>query len=174
MPLFTKDQLVDHVNAYRTVSLYKELNQSTLEPVLTLGEQDAEYTYKNGDKKVLPSLKRLYLESNDPTEYNFAIGVFGSWKCWKRQCGNQVLLTYINDWRDELDIKIRASAVKMVIESASSEDSVGLNAAKYIAEKGWEKRAGRPSKVEIERQKKIHAGITADLKSDAERMGIQH
>jgi len=165
--MFEKDTLTDHVGSYRTVSLYRELNQSTLEPLLTLKEVD--YEYKG---RILPSLHRLYMEISDPTEYRVAMEIFGSWRCWQRQVNSKAIFEHIAEWREQLEIKLRSEALTALISTAVEPGPKGVAAARYVAEKGWEKRAGRPSKAEVERQKKIHAGINSAVESDAERLGI--
>jgi hypothetical protein len=167
MSLFTRDQLTDHVGACRTQSLYKETNSSNLKPLMTLGDLDYD---KNGIK--LLSLKKLYLETTDPTEYQLSQDIFGSWKFWNRQLNNKLIRAYIDDWRAELEVKLRAGVIKSIYETAMEPGPSRVGASKYIAERGWEKRAGRPSKQEVERTKKIEAGIAAELSEDAERLGM--
>lgn len=167
MALFEKDTLTDHVGTYRTLSLYRELNTSNLEPVLTLKEVD--YEYKG---KILPSLHRIYMDIADPTEYEVAMHVFGSWRCWNRQLNSKVIIEHIAEWRDQLEVKLRSDAIRAITQASTAEGTAGVGAARYLAERGWEKRAGRPSKLEIERQKKIHAGINGAVEDDAERMGV--
>jgi hypothetical protein len=50
----------------------------------------------------------------------------------------------------------------------------GINAAKWLAEKGWDKRsrAGRPSKEEVERNIQIETDIERQFREDLERIGV--
>ncbi len=52
-------------------------------------------------------------------------------------------------------------------------DAKGVNAAKYLAEKGYLPKRGRPSKEEVERERKIQAGVNKELESDMERIGLK-
>lgn len=167
MAMFSTDILKDHVGAFRTVSLFVGYNTSNLEPILTLQEEDQ---VVNGT--VYPSLQKIYLSYDDPTEYQFALDVFGSWRAWKRISSSTKIAEHVTRWREEAEIRARSEALQSLRETAVNEGPRGVGAAKYLAERGWEKRAGRPSKEEVERQKRIHAGISAALDEDAERMGI--
>lgn len=168
MAMFPREVLVGHVGAHRTQSLFLETNKSSLEPIMVLKEIDWEYK-----GKLLPSLKKIYLSFNDPTEYQVAMEVFGSWNQWKRLCDNALIFAHIKEWREELEIKLRSQAVKALIATAQEDGAKGTTAAKYVAEKGWDKRkAGAPSKEEVAREKKIHAGINDDVEDDLTRLGL--
>ena len=78
----------------------------------------------------------------------------------------------IKGWRDELDIRIKASALKQMMLASKDNDAKGINAAKYLADKGYTKKAGRPSKEEIIRQTKIEAGANQELADDMNRIGL--
>ena len=162
--------LLDRSGRFRTKSLFFEqitvtARESGYEPVFTL---------KRKEHKGLPSLKELYMSYEDPTEYDFAMGVFNSWDHWKHLCSVVWFQPFISAWREEVEVRMRSAAIKAINETAINEGAKGTAAAKYIAEKGWEKRAGRPSKEEIKRQQRIHAGISSEINEDAERMGITH
>ena len=166
--MFTRDILTDHSGSYRTQSLFLETNQSRLKPIITLKEVDWEYK-----GEVLPSLRKIYMEIADPEEYEVAIAVLGSWEHWLRLLDNKQVMKYIQQYRDELEIKIRSGAVKSLIQTAHFEGSKGTTAAKYIAEKGWDKRkAGAPTKQEVHRELKIQTGISEDIEDDLERLGL--
>jgi len=155
--------------SWLTKALFWEERHPDYTPEFTTKSEDM---VKDGVTYI--SMKKLYLDYEDPTEYSFAIDVLGSWDHWQFLCASYTIGKHIQKWRDELEIKIKSKAIKAMIKSATQEGSKGTTAAKYIAEKGWEKKAGRPSKAEVERQKKIHAGITSEIDEDAERLGITH
>jgi len=166
--MFKREQLVDHVGAYRTQSLFLETNGTSGLPILTLKELDWEYK-----GQVLPSLRKMYMEIADPEEYEVAIQVLGSWEHWLRLLENKKIMGYIQQYRDELEVKIRSCAVKAMVQTATLDGSKGTSAAKYIAEKGWSKRkAGAPSKLEKERELKITTKISDEVEDDLKRLGI--
>jgi len=168
MAIFEREVLTDHVGAYRTQSLFLETNGSSLAPIMTLKEIDWEYK-----GKLLLSLKKIYMEIADPTEYAVAIEVFGSWPQWLRLLDNKSIRTEIEKWREELEIKIRSGAITAMVQTATLEGAKGTAAAKYLAEKGWAKRkAGAPSKEEKQRQLKQDDAVSALVKEDLERVGL--
>ena len=152
---------------YRTKSLFVEEIQPQQvaegwEPVFTLRGQ-AGYI----------DIRELYLESNDPTEYEFAIAAFGNWGHLQHLIKNcKWFRSHLHGWREELEVKIRSAAIRALMETAIYEGGRGTTAAKYIAEKGWEKKRGRPSKEEVEKQKKIEAALMDEIHEDAERLGL--
>ena len=168
MALFERKLLVDHVGAHRTQSLFLETNNTPGLPIMTLKELDWEYK-----GRILPSLRRLYMEANDPTEYTIAHEVFGSWKQWKRLCKNKIIGEYIQELRDELEVRLRSDAIKAMVDTATLEGAKGTTAAKYIAERGWNKRkAGAPSKEEKNRELKIQDGISDEIQEDMARLEL--
>ena len=165
-----KDKLKDGMGRYRTQSLFEELYQQGYNPIWSLREEGA-------SSKELPSLKQLYLDSNDPTEYSFAIAAFGSWKHWLKIKNAKALQPWIEDWSAELEVKLRSEGIAGVIQEAQSGKSP-YNAAKSLAEGFWNKKQGthgrgRPSKDEVKRELKIAAKLDEEFTADAERIGLQ-
>ena len=157
-----KEQLLDTGGRPLTQALFLEVGYSDY-AIYTLKEEDHLY---NG--KIYPSLKRLYLELNDPTEYEFATTYLLGWKHWKRICENKLLRTQIDEWRDELEVKMRSKGVKQAIMSA---EQGGFQAAKWLADRGWDtKGAGRPSKAAIESEKAFQAKMSDEYGADVTRL----
>lgn len=147
-----------------TQSLFLEIGYSD-NAVYTLNDEDK--TYKG---KVYPSLKRLYLEHEDVTEYDFASTYLLNWLHWERLCKNKQLLKHIEQWRFELELKLRSAGIKAIIESALEEDS-GFQAQRYLADKGWAKQgAGRPKKDTSERDQRQEELLEEDFKADVVRL----
>lgn len=80
------------------------------------------------------SLRRLYLESEDPNEYDFAKSVFGSWDHWLKIQENKEILQRINKWREELQYKLTSIGCRSLLSKANDGD---VNASKFIATKKW-------------------------------------
>jgi hypothetical protein len=159
----------DVMGRYRTQSLFREfyVKGEGLEPVWTLREEDPQGK--------LPSLKALYLEIGDPTEYRFAIEAFGSWKQWLKIKASKTIEPWIEDWPIELEVKIRSNGIQGVMQEAKVGKSK-FPAAKALAEGFWNKEAskrGRPSKEEVTRERKIAAKLDEEFIADAERIGLQ-
>lgn len=133
---------------------------------------DAIYSLKDYDceykGKTYPSIRKLYMEMCDPTEYEFATKYFLNWDHWKRITENKLLMSYIQEWRDELEVKLRSRAVKLTIANA---EGGNYQAAKWLADRGWNTRgAGRPTKGEVERQAKIEGHIANEYGADVIRL----
>ena len=159
----------DKMGRYRTQSLFREfyIKDEGLEAVYTLREEDPQGN--------LPSLKALYLEIGDPTEYAFAIEAFGSWQQWLKIKASKAIEPWIEDWPMELEVKFRSDGIKGVIQEAKTGRSK-YPAAKALAEGFWNKKTskrGRPSKEEIARERKIAAKLDEEFTADAERIGLQ-
>jgi hypothetical protein len=149
-----KNQLKDSIGNFRTLSLFYETNITDLSPIFTLKDED--HTV-NG--KTYMSMKQLYLSFDDPTEWEFVQSVLGNWRHWQKIMGNKRLREYIDQWRMELEIKLRSQAVRNMVKHSKNRDG----AAKWLAEGSWKGKRGRPSKDEVERERKVQAGIEQDL-----------
>lgn len=159
-----KEKLVDSMGRPLTQSLFLEIGYSDY-AVYTLKEYD--YPYKG---KHYPSLKRLFLLEEDPTEYAFAEKHLLGWQHWKRLCENKAIAKHIEEWREELELKIRSQAVRDMMNMCASE-SGNYSAAKFLADRGWEKRAaGRPSKAEKDKHLRIEEKIEEEFAADVRRL----
>lgn len=163
--MIDKSKLVDSMGRPLTQSLFLEVGYSDY-AVYTLKEYD--YPYKG---KHYPSLKRLFLAEEDPTEWAFADKHLLGWQHWKRLCENKILAKHFEEWREELELKIRSQAVRDMMSLCASE-SGNFSAAKFLADRGWEKRgAGRPSKAEKEKAMRIKERVEEDFALDIKRLG---
>jgi len=162
--MIDKEKLTDIMGRPLTQSLFLEIGYTDY-AVYTLKEYD--YPYKG---KHYPSLKKLYLAEEDPTEYAFAEKHLLGWQHWKRLCENKVLSKHIEEWREELELKIRSQAVRDMMNMCASE-SGNYSAAKFLADRGWEKRAaGRPSKAEKDKHLRIEEKIEEEFAADVKRL----
>jgi hypothetical protein len=147
---------------YYTQGLFLETSYEDLSRVL--------YTLKRADhmhKGVLyRSFPRLYLEIADPTEYQVATTLFDGWPHWVRLQGNSRIFPTIQALRDELEVKLRSDGIRRLISMKQSE-----SAAKWLADKGWEKREmGRPTKEKVQKEAKKLQGIKEEIERDATRI----
>lgn len=157
-----RDKLVDSLGRHLTQSLFLELGYRP-EAVYTLKDEDFIYEGRH-----LPSIKRLYLEIADPTEYAFANACFTGWTQWQRIVANKQMTKTVEAWRFELEVKIRSEGVKM----AKSQSRKGSwQATKWLSDRGWDARgAGRPSKDEVEHERKVQAAVSNEFEEDAQRL----
>lgn len=158
-----KSKLRDTMGRPLTQSLFLEPNYNTDYAVYTLDGEDK--TYKG---VVYPSLKRLYLAMEDPTEYEFATTYLIDWPHWKRLCSNAIILRHVEEWREEMELKIRSIGVKQMLDMSAD----NAQAAKWLAEKGWDKSgAGRPRKETKERERNIQERLEEEFGADIIRLG---
>lgn len=167
MEKLDRNCFVDERGRYKTLSLFLEI-QYDADAIYTLKGYDHEYK-----GKTYTSLKRLFLEMSDPTEYEFANTYLADWDHWQKICNNKVLALEINKWRSELELKLRAEGVQWVLKSARKKGN--WLAGKFLAERGWETRvAGRPSKEEVERNTAIESAISKEFEDDIARLKVVH
>lgn len=136
---------------------------------------DPIYTFREYDHHDCYSLKKLYLEMMDPTEYKVASQLFYGWKHWQKLCELEWFAPHLAEWRAELDIKLTSEACSAIAEQAAKGGKDAIPAAKYLAERGWEKKSGRgrPSKAEVDGERKKQAGLRKVVDNDAARIGIK-
>jgi len=119
--------------------------------------KDDHYAYKG---VTYPSLKKLYLEHEDPIEYDFASTYLTGWEHWKKLQGNKVLLKHIENWRQELELKLRSAAFKEILDLTAQGN---YQASKWLADKGWDKKgAGRPNTKQKEIEDQLEQQVAND------------
>lgn len=160
-----RSRLLDTTGRPITQALFLEVNYDEKYAVYTLKDVDFNY---NGT--LYPSLKRLFIDMADPTEYAFATKYLLGWQHWKRICDNKMLARHIAEWREELELKLRSIAIRDLQDLCSSENG-NFQAAKFLADRGWDKRgAGRPSKAEVEHHAAVDRRIDEEFGKDVARM----
>jgi hypothetical protein len=156
-----KTKLIGPNNVPLTQSLFLEFNYEEKYAYFTFADEDKEYR-----GKTYYSLKRLFLEAADPTEYRFATEYLLGWNHWKRLNENKALREHFDKWREELEVMLRSEALQDILQMTDN-----FQARKWLADRGWEKRApGRPSKSESERDNNIQERIANELDSIVVRM----
>lgn len=114
----------------------------------------------------LDEWRNKFVEICDPTEYNAALALVGSWKEWcrfKKEWG--AFSEIVADWVAEVEIKLRSQAVKVLAKNTDA------GAQKWIAEgKFKQKIAGRPTKAQVERAAKVEAGVTKETDEEVNRV----
>lgn len=171
--------MMDSMGRYRVASLFWEtrnaLKEEEFSPMFSL--KPSSFTAPSADKKTLvtyPSLKEIYMSYDHIPgfEYDFAMDVFGCWEHWERLT-KSMLKEDFQHWRDELTVKLKASALKKLMKASLEPSATGVTAARYLADEGYvPKKMGRTTKEEKVRQLKIDAGIRDDLSSDMDRLGL--
>lgn len=160
-----KSKLRDVNGNPMTQGLFLEIGYNTDLAIFSL--KDYDHTYKD---VLYPSLKKLYLEEEDPTEYIFAEKYLLGWQHWKRMNDNAILSRHFQTWREELEIKLRAMAVRALRDMCQSENG-NFQASKFLADRGWDKnKIGRPSKEELAKRERIGEKVDNEFKADIKRL----
>lgn len=148
----------------------------------TGGRESGMYTLRDKDHtsegKTFVSLRRLYLEEEDVTEYSFANKHMESWEHWQMLLECKWFQEYVTRWRTELELKLKSRALKNIMAEAAGQTKSSFNANKWLAEKNWidkaaeSNRRGRPSKAEINKIAMEEAMSTRQVNDDMKRLGI--
>ena len=165
---------LDKMGRYRTMSLFLETNYGNTDPLL-----EPIYTLKEREHKGLISARKLYVSMMDPTEYKFAKAFLNSWGHWKKLCEADWFQPHLEAWREELEVKMRSLAVAQIQLAAEGESAAAVSAAKYIADKGWDKRSsgpkrGRPTKEDVAHERKIRADMEDEVDQAMKRINKVH
>lgn len=134
--------------------------------LFTLSENDKEIK-----GRVYHSLKKLYLDMEDLSEYEFATVIFGSYRIWENLCSVKWFQKHLEVWRRELRIKIRGKALKEMIRSLDGTKSPpSFNTMKYLAE--LDKTQGNTKLTKDKIRKEKEEAYKDVLNLDAKRLGL--
>lgn len=150
---------------YITQGLFLEIGYVTKLAIYSLSGEDKKYK-----GKIYPSIKKAYLAMEDVIEYDFATKYFSDWEQWQRISNNKIILPFILEWRNELDLKLRSRAFKQILDTTRTEN--GMVAKKWIADKGWIKNeVGRPTRADRMQEKAYKAKVKDEYSADIVRLG---
>jgi hypothetical protein len=139
-----------------------------------LNKDNVLYTLKQEDHAGFPSLYQLYMDTNDQTEYLFAVTHLGGWQHWKALSEASFFKSYITEWREELEIRSRSIALAKIIETANGKTKDAYAAQKFVANKEWDKAKaparGRPSNAQVKQAANDFAAEQRRLTEDLERL----
>lgn len=174
MPLYSFDQLKTKPNMIvRTKSLFYELSyEDPSHALFTTKEHNIE---AHGRHYV--SLHKLFVSMvpNDPTEYEFAMEVFGSWDVWEKISGSPQVAAHVNKWRREVAVKVKSKAIKAIAEEVENNGRSSFSAAKLLLEKGWldkDNASQAKRKLAAKEQEEEEKEALSLLSQDAKRLGI--
>jgi len=144
MALYSYNQL-HNANGTRLVrSLFKEGQYSEKHNIFTLDKRD-------NPNEGLTSLWRLYMQFavDDPTEYSFAVEVFGDMAFWLNLRDKYPIKDCIEDWETEAEVARKSKALAF-IRDATLDPKTSFQAAKYLLENGSK---ARPSFATMDKRK---------------------
>lgn len=164
MELYDKKDLKDSMGRGKTQSLFYEHKYEPEAAVFTVADQD-----KTEKGKTFYSLKKLFLEMGDLTCYAFANEYLINWNHWKRLENNTWVNKFIEEWKEELDLKLRAESLFSMREQANEEGS--FQAQKFMIDRQYDKRgAGRPSKKDKQLADKRNKDLDDEFSADVLRL----
>lgn len=163
------DQLKDTQGRFRTQSLFYELRNPNYPAYFTLKKEDIE---RDGIQYI--SLYKKYMEIADPTEYQVALRLLGSWDHWQGLCKTQWFKEHLTGWREELKVKMESDRYFEMVGKVSEDGPQAIQATRWLAERYTqdEPKRGRPTKAEKEAHLKRVAQSTAEDEDDAARIGL--
>lgn len=160
----------DTQGRYRTQSLFIETPHPEFPAFFTLKKLDKT---KNGIRYT--SMYRLYMEIADPTEYQVALRLLGSWNHWEALQKAEWFRTHLQQWRAELKVRMESDRYFEMLDHGKAKGAQGIQATKWLAERygsGETPKRGRPSDQEVTNERKRLAAVEDDLAADATRIGI--
>ena len=166
------DSFKDSMGRFRTQSLFIETPNVAYPAYFTLKKSD---TTKAGHTYI--SLYRKYMAIADPTEYQVAVQLFGSWSHWQALMKSQWFMDNLNEWRYELRTRLESERYHEMKEHIKDDpkSTQAMQATKWLAGRyGDAKQAkrGRPSKLEKEQALRQATEDDKTLNEDAKRIGL--
>lgn len=150
-----------------TKALFLETNTTDLAQVM--------YTLKDHPNEGFPSLYEAYMETEDPTEFQFAQKYLAGWAHWQMLVESTFFKEYVQRWRWELDLQIKAKALRRLTEEAKGGKNV-FSANKFLIESGWlPKRdannpVGRPTMERIKEEAARIVELDQEILDDHKRL----
>src|SRR5690349_13466613 len=122
-------QLIDSTGRKLTVGLFEELAdpKSAIKPVFKLADW-----------------RKTYVDIADPTDYQAAMLLIGSWEHWQALVQNPSFFAHLEVWRREVEVKVRSEAIINLVKQSATPK--GTPAAKWLAEAGFVPRNMRNKK----------------------------
>ena len=152
------DKLINASGCYMTQSLFYEFRFST-------GSEYMPFCLKERDYKGHISVYRVFMECD--TEYEAAMILLNSWKHWQVLCNAPWFAKELKKWREEREIREAAIGKAVLIKEA---EKGNITAAKSLIDLSGKRKAGRPTKLEIQEEKAKQSKINNKVSSILERM----
>jgi hypothetical protein len=149
----------DNQGRWHTQALFKECPKKS-------DQLDAMFTLRDKAFEGLPSIKEAFLSMEDPTGYKVATELLGGWGHWKRLCQLSWFKVHLAEWEEELEIKMKCKGIRKMIELSEGDKAVAKDATKFIVNREWESKRGRPSNAERERNSKIDLAVGSAVDND--------
>lgn len=165
----TNNPWKDDVGRWKLGSLFIDFGKDPEVAKFTTYETDLEV-----DGKTFPSLRKLYLafEHLPGYEYDFSVKYLGGWQHFQKMASSPILGPIIAEWREELEVKTQATALRQMVGVSFEDSPSGYAAKRFLATKEWQAKRGRPSNEEKEKNIRIQTKVSEEIASDLERIRL--
>lgn len=130
--------------------------------------------YSEGIGRKFISLRKLFIELEDPTGYDLATKHLGGFVHLKKLLNSPWFAKEWTEWQEELELRLRAKGVKRMIDEALGDGRSAATSARWLAEAGFVKedkrRAGAPSKKEKNQAVQEYLADTSETEEDLARI----
>lgn len=165
-PMFAKKDLWSGANQPMTTALFVE--------TAIHGKDNILFTFENEPHSGYLSFPKLYRKfyKEDPTEYLFAMTVFGSWEHWTRLLNSSVR-PRIEQVRKEAEAYLDSQMVGNILKEANSGSRNSFTASKYILERGYRPKDERPTKLHVKKNVEKAIEDSSFLSKEYERLSAK-
>jgi len=129
------------------------------------GEMDPIFSFKEWGK--------VYLEIADPTEYETAMVLLGNWEHWQAVRMHALTGPVMDEWANEVEIKLRSQGVRNMISLAGSTAPGAAGAAQWLAKGGYIDDNRLRTKRGREKEAKVQDAIKERTAEDAARINLK-
>lgn len=165
---------------YRGGSLIMDSLRSLSDiPFFTFYPEDVVFVAGPYKGLYLWSLPKLYNKFGDPTEFQFAMEVFGDFGLWQKLCSMKTVLPFIEEMRENLKYMMKSKIVAKMMDVVEEGGPRSFQAAKWLSEQGWnidattEKKAvGRPKK-EVQEEDDVPEDVVDLIKSFKKKVEVE-
>lgn len=152
---------------------YEQIKEAADSHLCLYTMKDYDHTITvQGEEVELPSIKRLFVEMEDTTEYLFANEYFDNFQHWKKIKSTNWFAPLYLEMKEELLLKLQAKALSK-IRSLEDDPKVSYHVNKYLLEEGYKDKTdtrGRPSKAKIKEEADRLVLSHSEINEDYERL----
>lgn len=159
--------------------LLSEYGRPRLYDIFVEDNPTGPYTYAPLDTKAgAISLYRLYMESEDLTEWSFANTHLLGWDHWEKISNLKQVRPLVEIWRKDLEQKIKSRAFKLIQQEADEGGKNSFEANKILLNGKWKEvvqssnQRGRPSKQLVDQKAQEELDATMRVNDDLKRLGL--
>ena len=129
----------------KVLCLIKELCKPADVPIFTIRDEKEGYH----------SLRSLFVSYTieDASETTFAEEVFGNVGYWLKAREHKFLKPFVEEWREEADVKRKAIAYKAIVEEVQTKGKSAFSAAKFLIDEPHKDKRNTETKAKVEKTK---------------------